>query len=224
MSTRPPPPALSSADRVAQAIVRRILRRQFNVGRRLVEADLMREFEAGRSTVREALKSLAASGIVELSHNRGAVVRSLSPQDALELLQVVEVLAGLAARLAGSNIGRGGNRRAFEAAAAPLTAMAMSEDLERALDQRARYYQAMFDIAGNKELERAMPLPRVHLFRTQFYALLTRADIKAMAAEYRAITSAILAGDAAKAEASMRRHVQKSAERALPQHIRAEAI
>jgi DNA-binding GntR family transcriptional regulator len=220
-SNERPSSTASTSSRIADAISKRILRRQYQVGQRLVEPDLMHEFGISRSTVREALKILAASGVIELIHNRGAVIRSLGVEDAQDLLQVLEMLSGLAARLAAEKIKHGNNRRRFEAAAKPLTDGDMSDDLDRVLDQRARYYQAMFDIAGNKELNRVMPLPRVHLFRTQFYAFLTKSDVKAMIAEYRGITESILAGDSAKAEARMRRHIQKTAERTLPRYLSA---
>ena len=74
----------------------------------------------------------------------------------------------------------------------------------------------MFDIADNEELKRTMPTWRAHLFRTQFYGLLTKADLKAMVTEYRQITQAILDGDGARAELRARRHLQKSKERTLP--------
>lgn len=61
-----------------------------------------------------------------------------------------------------------------------------------------------------------LPQARAHLFRAQFYHSLTKADLRAMVAEYRGITEAILEGDQAKAERLMRRHLQKSGERTLP--------
>lgn len=208
--------AEGAASKIADAITKRILRREYQVGQRVIEAELVREFAVSRSTVREALKMLASSGVVELNHNRGALVQALSARDAQDLLQVLEMLSGLAARLAAQNIGRENNRQRFEAVARPLTDAEGVDELDRVLDQRANYYQVMFDIADNKELSRAMPLPRVHLFRTQFYSLLTRNDVKAMIAEYRAVNEAILAGDGAKAEVRMRRHIQSTAERTLP--------
>lgn len=217
------PSSTSTPSRIADAISKRILRRQYQIGQRLVEAELVREFGVSRSTVREALKMLAFSGVVELNHNRGALVQSLTAQDAQELLQVLEMLSGLAARLAATNIGRGNNRQRFEAVARPLVEANEAGDLDRVLGQRANYYQVMFDIADNKELNRSMPLPRVHLFRTQFYSLLTKSDVKAMITEYRAINDAIVAGDGTKAETQMRRHIRNTAERTLPHFMKRNA-
>ena len=87
----------SSPERVADAITKGLMRREYVVGQRLVEADLTARLQVSRGTVREALKSLAASGIVELVPHRGAFIRGLSLTDARNLLAVLEVLTGLAA-------------------------------------------------------------------------------------------------------------------------------
>lgn len=209
----------SSPDRVADAITRGILRRHYVVGQRLIESDLTAQLGVSRSTVREALKILAASGVVETVPHRGALVRALSLADARDLLSVLEVLIGLAARQAAERIGNGGNRALFKAAADALISPRPSDQLDRILDERAKFYQVIFDMADNSELDRALPLPRVHLLRTQFYDFLSRSDLRAMVKEYHHITDAILDGDGAAAERHARRHIQKTGERSLP-HLR----
>lgn len=206
----------SSPERVARLVVRKILRRELEPGGRLSEAALTRSLGVSRSTVREALRLLAASGVVELSPHRGAFIRLLSPEDSIALVEVMEVLAGLAARLAARHIGRSGNRESFEAVAAVLCAPRTRADLAKVLDERLDFYSAMFRIAGNPELDRAMPLPRAHLFRTQFYRYLTEMDLRAMIREYRDVADAILEGDEDRAEARMRRHIQRTGERTIP--------
>ena len=206
----------STPDRVADAISKGILMRRFTVGQRLVEADLTRDLGVSRSTVREALRILASSGVVDLTPHRGAVIRSLDSEDAASLLGVLEVLTGLAARLAAANIQIGNNAKRFEAAAQKLIEANTPEALDRVLDERANYYKVMFDIANSGELNRVLPQARAHLFRAQFYHSLTTTDLRSMVAEYRAITEAILEGDQAKAEARTRKHLQKTGERTLP--------
>lgn len=206
----------STPDRVADAIGKGILMRRFSVGQRLVEADLTRDLGVSRSTVREALRILASSGVVDLMPFRGAVIRSLTREDAASLLGVLEVLSGLAARLAATHIHIGDNARRFKAAARNLVEANTPEALERVLDERANYYKVMFEIAGSSELDRVLPQARAHLFRAQFYQYLTTADLRAMVTEYRGITEAILEGNPATAESRMRRHLQKSGDRSLP--------
>jgi DNA-binding GntR family transcriptional regulator len=205
----------NSSDLVAEAIAVGILKRRYVVGQRLVEADLMEELGVGRSTVREALKTLAGTGVVELIPHRGAVIRALNRRDAEELLQVLEVLCGLAARLAALRIEIGDNSKRFQAVTEALLSAGDSDRPMKMLDLRARFYQVIFDIAGSNELSRVVPSARAHLFRTQMYEGSTYSDLKAMAAEYRAITEAILEGDAKKAEQRMKQHMLSTGRRTL---------
>lgn len=223
VAQRPPPAAagvpkkqLSEPERVAASITKGLLRREYSVGQRLVEAELTEKLGVSRSTVREALKILDSQGVVDIVPHKGAVIRGLTLTDADNLLAVLEVLTGLAARLAAEKIDHRDNRQHFAAAAQPLIAPNETNELDRILDERARFYQAMFDVADSEDLNRAMPNWRAHLFRNQFYGFLTKGDLRAMVAEYRQITEAILAGEPAKAELYTRRHLQKSRERVLP--------
>ena len=140
------------------------------------------------------------------------------PSARVVLLDVLEVLTGLAARRAAANMGIGRNRGLFADATRRLVE-ADGTSLDQALDRRANFYQAMFNAAASDELDRAMPTWRAHLFRNQFYALYTRADVRAMKAEYRRISDAILGGDSAAAGSQTRRHFRKTRERVLP-HLR----
>ena len=209
----------STPERIAESISKSLLKREYSVGQRLIEADLTERLGVSRSTVREALKILASQGIVDIIPHRGAVVRGLTRLDAECLLEVLEVLTGLAARLAAQNISQHDNKSRFVMASKHLVVPNEHNQLERVLDERAWFYQVMFDIADNEELNRAVPTWRAHVFRNQFFRVLTRADVNAMVKEYRNISQAILAGDGAKAELYARRHFQKTRERALP-HLR----
>ena len=207
---------MSEPERVADSITKGLLRREYSVGGRLVESDLTAKLGVSRSTVREALKMLASRGVVDIIPYRGAVIRGLTLTEADNLLAVLEVLTGLAARLAAERINQGNNRQHFAAAAKPLIEPDESNELDRILDERARFYQAMFDVADCEDLNRAMPHWRAHLFRNQFYGFLTKGDLRAMVTEYCHISEAILAGDPMKAELHTRRHLQKTRERVLP--------
>src|SRR6204780_61196 len=69
-------------------------------GGRVPERQLCEMLGISRTPLREALKGLAAEGLVELLPNRGARVRRLSEQDLGELFDVMGGLEGLAGRLA----------------------------------------------------------------------------------------------------------------------------
>ena len=53
-----------------------------------------------RTPMREALKTLASEGLIELAAARGALVRRFSPKDVRDMLDVLALLESFAARLA----------------------------------------------------------------------------------------------------------------------------
>jgi DNA-binding GntR family transcriptional regulator len=191
-------------------------------GARVTEAELTGRLDVGRGTVREAFRILAANGAIDLSPHRGAVIRSLDEADCRNLLEVVEVLLGLAARLAASNIEIGDNRKRFEGIAHKLALPHAARRLTSVLQERLDFYGVMLGIAANHELDRAFPLARAQIFRSQSHDLLTPADLRAMIAEYRAVADAILEGDGSGAEQRMRRHIRRTGERMIPRLARSD--
>lgn len=203
----------SVPDKVVDAVNEGILRRSLSVGQRLVEADLTQELGVSRGTVREALKKLSAAGVVRLLPHRGAFIRKLSRRDAEELLMVLEVLCGLAARLAAAAIDKGGNRKQFLRATESILAYEENVEYSGFLEERARFYQTMLEIGGNAELIRIMPVPNIHLFRTQFHGRFSGKDLRETFREYQDVCKAILDGDVERAETRMCRHIRRTAER-----------
>lgn len=71
-------------------------------GRRLRERELCDQLGVSRTPLREAIRSLASEGLVQITPNRGAVVSDLDLAEVGALYQVLETLESLAARLAGA--------------------------------------------------------------------------------------------------------------------------
>ena len=69
-------------------------------GARIPERELCVEIGVSRTPLREALKVLAAEGLVELLPNRGARVRRFTDQDVRDLFEVLAGLEAAAGRLA----------------------------------------------------------------------------------------------------------------------------
>jgi DNA-binding GntR family transcriptional regulator len=87
-------------DRLAATIQARVLSGEFASGSRLRQESLATEFGVSRTPVREALRKLQASGLVELQPHRGALVRRPSAREVREAYEVRAELEGLAAALA----------------------------------------------------------------------------------------------------------------------------
>jgi DNA-binding GntR family transcriptional regulator len=94
-------------DELATAIQSRILNGEIGTGTRLRQQTLAAEFGVSRTPVREALRKLQASGLVEVQPRRGALVCRPSARDVREAYEVRAELEGLAASLAASRIRHG---------------------------------------------------------------------------------------------------------------------
>jgi DNA-binding GntR family transcriptional regulator len=87
-------------DHLAQQIQARIMSGQLARGTRLRQEALADEFGVSRTPVREALRQLQASGMLEVEPRRGAVVHGPSARDIREAYLVRAELEGVAAELA----------------------------------------------------------------------------------------------------------------------------
>jgi DNA-binding GntR family transcriptional regulator len=91
-------------DHVAATIRSRVLSGEIGVGSRLRQEMLATEFGVSRTPIREALRKLQATGIVELLPHRGAIVHGPTAPEIREAYEVRAELEGLAAELAATQI------------------------------------------------------------------------------------------------------------------------
>lgn len=207
LKQRAPPSAstVSASDRIVSDVVRGLYDGRYAPGQRLVEPDLMQRYEVGRSTVREAIKRLSSVGVAAAHPFRGAQIRQLSRKEARDILLILELMIGLAARLAAANIEKPGRRRQFNEVYRQLLTFANDHESYEMIRARDRFYRVMTRIGDNGELVRSLPNTQVHLVRTHL-----RAAAEQRFEDYRRIGEAILEGDEQAAESAARRHIRRS--------------
>jgi DNA-binding GntR family transcriptional regulator len=89
---------------VAVRLRQRIVEGELAPGAKLNERALSESLHVSRTPLREAIKMLAAEGLVELLPNRGAVVALMSPQDVTDTFEVIAGLEGQSGELAAQRI------------------------------------------------------------------------------------------------------------------------
>lgn len=201
---------MTSPDRVVDAIIRSIRSGNFVPGQRLIEADLTRDYQVSRGPVREALKRLAAEGVVTLTRHRGAYIRAMSRVEVRDSLMVLEALVGLMSNLAARRIGEDGNAERMREAHRRLAVFKNDGGTAAFLDERRSFYDTIIQIGGNIELKRMLPLMQIHLLRMQFQAYITPRDREKQFKEYETITETILSGDAVRAQKVAGLHVRRT--------------
>ena len=190
-------------------IIRGLYDGRYQPGQRLIEAQLTADYGLSRGPVREALNSLAATGVVELTLQRGARVRILSVDEALAILTVVERLVGLAAHLAARRINEPGVANRLRVAMDSLNEHHSSNDIAASAAARDAFYGALTAAADNPELSRILPTVQIHLIRTQFSDVMHDVDRERFA-DYHLIFEAVSAGLPDVAEAAVRAHIRRS--------------
>jgi DNA-binding GntR family transcriptional regulator len=194
---------------VADAIRERILGGEFAPGGRLAEERLSEELGVSRMPVREALRALAAEGIVTLEPRRGASVTVYTEQQVRELVEVRATLESLNAKLAARRHDPG-QIAELESILEAGTRMNERSDLARIQENNARFHEAIAAIAANSVL---MNMVRSLRERTALiFAPHSRARVRQNWEEHAGIVRAVIAGDADLAALLAARHVYNAAQ------------
>ncbi|WP_159500482.1 GntR family transcriptional regulator [Microbacterium sp. 18062] len=191
---------------LAQRIRESILGGEFAPHQRLIEADLSDRFEATRAAVRTALLTLASEGLVERLPNRGARVRAISVDEAVEIVEVRIGLESLCARKAAENADDDDIaalrdlRRRIEDAVAAGNLVDYSR-LNQELDRQLR------ELSGHTTATRLLERLRAQSARHQFRLAFHPGRVAQSAPEHIAIIDAVIAHDPDAAEAATRAHL-----------------
>jgi len=95
---------IPTSDDITESLRNAIIEGQLSPNERLVEDNLASKFDTSRTPIREAIRNLAAIGLVKVVPNKGAVVAEINIDEAKEVYQVRSHLEGLASKLATNNI------------------------------------------------------------------------------------------------------------------------
>lgn len=209
--------AVSPFERSYRGILRALYDEAIVPGQRLAAPDLMQQFEVGRGTIREVLHRLASSGVVSMVPHRGAQVRLLSRREVYDLLDIVELLLGLAARGAAQAVDHYDGAAIIQERHDSLANTAGG--FSTFVNAREQYYRAIVSLSGNTELQRLFPSAQVHIMRVQLRRFQNAADSIAIS-DYVILTNALLSGDPVLAEQAAREHVGYTRRRVedLPEH------
>lgn len=193
-------------EKLASAIADGILKGSLKPGVRLDEVGLALQHGVSRTPVREALRQLTASGLIDMRPRKGAVVSQATPEQVESLFVAMAEMEATCARLAAMSM-TPVERRRLQARHEAMTALATQGDPAAYADANVAFHSAIYAGAHNAPIaEYAMSLRRrVGPFRRaqfQVQGRLTRSN-----QEHDAVVRAILVGDAAAAHAAMLHHV-----------------
>jgi len=208
--------ALSLAPRalyeeVAELLRQRIFKRELEPGSWIDELKIAEEYGISRTPLREALKVLAAEGLVTMKVRRGAYVTEVSDKDLADVYHLLALLESDAAGVVA--------QRASDAELAEL--QALHAELEAALPDRDRFFainerfhMRVLEIASNRWREQMVADLRKVMKLNRHNSLFKTGRIDESLAEHRAIMAALLARNAALTQQRMHEHFQNGLEAA----------
>ena len=201
---------------VKRLVLDRIVGGHYRPGERIVEFKLAKELGLSQSPVREALRELAAVGIVTIHPRRGARVRLPSAKELVDVSLVRAEVDALAARLAAGRIADD-TLDTLEALVAEMLERLDAEDFPGVTEADVRFHQLIAEASENHALQRAFD--QLAPFARTFITLtLPGVDVREIVAEHRPILDALRARDAERAATAAREH-QLSVSELLQTHF-----
>ena len=185
---------------------RAIVEGELQPNQRLVEAELGATYGLGRAAIRTAFVRLEQDGLVSREPHRGARVRLVSDEEAVEILEARAALEGVAVRQAAQRATQQdvGELRAM---LAEMRALLDAGDLLAVSDANARLHRRLLEISGHGTAQRLCAMLRSQIVRFQYRTILVPGRPERSFAEHTAVVDAVAERDPDRAERALREHL-----------------
>ena len=188
---------------VAEQLRQRIFNRTLEPGGWIDELKIAEEFGISRTPLREALKVLAAEGLVTMKVRRGAYVTEMSDKDLRDVYHLLGLLESDAAAVVATSA----------SAEQRQSLQALHDELESAVNERERFFAInerfhllVLELANNRRRCQMVSDLRKVMKLNRHNSLLKQGRIEGSLQEHRTILAAILAGDAPASAQAMQAH------------------
>ncbi len=200
-------------EEVAERLREQIFAHQMAPGSWVDEQSLALQLGISRTPMREAIKVLAAEGLITMHMNRGAYVTEVDRRDLEQIFTVLSLLEGQAAK-----------ETALRATEDQLTELdnlhhrlekaAADRDLDQFFEINVKFHELIQGIAGNRWMNNTIADLRKVLKLQRRDSLNRTGRMQNSVIEHRQILEAILKRDPIAAEAAMRKHLAHGLEAA----------
>ncbi|MBX9594320.1 MAG: GntR family transcriptional regulator [Roseomonas sp.] len=202
----PPKPRPTRAEAIAAQLADDIVAGRLKPGAALDEASLAAQFSVSRTPVREALRQLAPTGLVQAVPRRGCLV---AIPDTGQLAEMFVVMAELEA-MAAAHCAMGmtpAERRGLEQQIAAMAGMVRDGDVAGYRAANVAFHHLLYAGAHNRYLTEIATATRRRLAPFRAAQLEAPDRMRRSHEEHVAIVTAIQRGDAAGAAAALRAHI-----------------
>ena len=198
-------------EEVAERLRQRIFQRELEPGSWIDELKIADELGISRTPLREALKVLAAEGLVTMKVRRGAYVTEVSEKDLIDVYHLLSLLESDAVAV----VAQSGS----DAALAELQALhdeleGATQDRDRFFEINERFHLRLLELADNRWRQQMVSDLRKVMKLNRHHSLFKAGRIEESLAEHRAVMQAIRARQADAAAQRMRDHFASGLEAA----------
>jgi DNA-binding GntR family transcriptional regulator len=207
--------ATSLSKLVRDDVLAMILRGEIKAGERINEPDVAGRLGVSRVPVREALRELESSGLIEARKHAGVFVRKLGAAEVRDLYELRALLDGFAGQRAAQlpQAQRNALADTLDASVGQMEQAVQAQDLAAYYSENLRFHWQMVEAARNAALLESYRsiVQKLHLSRLTNLA--QGMGMQASVTDHRAIAAAVRAGDAARCAQLMAGHVEQAHER-----------
>jgi DNA-binding GntR family transcriptional regulator len=198
-------------EEVAELLRQRIFQRELEPGSWIDEMKIAEEYGISRTPLREALKVLAAEGLVTMKVRRGAYVTEVSDKDLADVYHLLSLLESDAAGVVAE--------QATDAQLRELQALhnkleAAAGDREKFFALNERFHMRLLEIAGNRWRDQMVADLRKVMKLNRHNSLLKSGRIEESLAEHRRVMEALARRDGGAVVSRMREHFANGLEAA----------
>jgi DNA-binding GntR family transcriptional regulator len=198
-------------EEVAELLRQRIFSRELEPGSWIDELKIAEDYGISRTPLREALKVLAAEGLVTMKVRRGAYVTEVNEKDLVDIYHLLGLLESDATGVVAQHAT---DEQLRELQSLHQALEASTQNRDRFFEINERFHMRLLEIADNRwrnqmvaDLRKVMKLNRHH-------SLLKSGRIEESLTEHRSVMTALQARDAAAATQRMLEHFRNGLEAA----------
>ncbi|MBK7464897.1 MAG: GntR family transcriptional regulator [Betaproteobacteria bacterium] len=191
---------------VAERLRQRIFAHELTPGDWIDEQKLAEQYGISRTPLREALKVLAAEGLVDLKPRRGCYVTEISRQDIDDIFPLMAMLEGRCAFIA-VQLAKPEDIRDLKAIHEKLELAAKESRIDAFFEANQEFHRRIQELTNNRWLLSVIQDLRKVLKLSRLHSLSLEGRLQQSLEEHRVIMAAFEAGDAEKAEKSMHDHL-----------------
>ena len=193
---------------VYEELKRQILVGEIAPGTRMMEVELAEDMGVSRTPVREAIRKLEKEGLVTIEPRRGAYASDISIKDMVDVLEVRQMLEGMAASMAAQKVTEEEKLDFVEANSAYKNAVKKG-NIDEIIRYDELFHQLIVSYSGNKTLNQLLSQVQELALRFRYIYYDDFSRYENMPVEHEEIEEAIISGDTQKAKVVAEEHVER---------------